>query len=357
MSASITSVTPTSQSETLHPSLDIVLSIRYREAFNIPISILGIVRSEDNRVLGHIFEVPSKNAHQLQIKAFHYLEQRNNQDSSLSRTFRLVLDQKALDHIETLRDKNKKGDVIIQLDINISWLTTQTEVGSYSTERLTLPDQQNKNNLKLIDAITLASQNPNTMQGHLRMLVEQQGNSFLTLSDGSFSIIHTIHGSDWINDFQPQLGIGKFLVMEIPEIISVNEPKNKLEERLHSASQNLLKIQISVRKGEWEEVAEDCRAVYENLRSKDFREEFDLFVRKLLRDANGISDKGIGDFMQMIEGQNGFIHEFHHVIDKEGNPKRISVHKEDAYALYISLVGLVNMLTSKYYRLKKLESK
>lgn len=355
MSAEITSILPTLQSETLHPSLDIVISIRYRESSNIPISILGIVRSEDNRVLGHIFEVPSKNAHQLHLKAFHYSEQRNNQDSILSKTFRLVLDQKALDHLETLRDKNKKGDVLIQLDLNISWLTSQVEVGGYSTEQLSIPEQ-GKNTVKLVDFIKLDSQNYNPHQGHLRMLIEQQSNSLLTLSDGTFTIKHTIHGSDWINDFSPQLGIGKFLVMEIPEILNVNEPKDDLEKRLHTATQRLKDIGELLRKGEWDDVAEDCRGIYEDLR-KNFESEFESAVKNLLRDTNGISDKGISAFNELIKNIGIYSHEFHHVRDQEGKVKQITTHKEDAYALYVSLVGLINMLTMKYHRLKELNNK
>lgn len=48
-----------------------------------------------------------------------------------------------------------------------------------------------------------------------------------------------------------------------------NNPRNmtlEIEQRLHSASQNILKIRESLRKGNWKEVVEDCLAVHEDLK-------------------------------------------------------------------------------------------
>lgn len=357
MPVSITSVTPTPESESLHPSIDITLNIQYREKFLAPLSIKGIISGEDNRTLGNIFEVSLKNGNSFSIQALHYTQQSNIRDLSITKVFRLTLDQKALDHIEHLREKNKKGDVIIRLDLSMLVLEGRAEIGGYAIERLQIPIlNQQGNTVRQADLLRIDGSNPDLHNTHTRMMIPSQDLSYLNLREETMTLTNIIKGSDWVNDFQPQLGIGKFLIMEIPEVININEPKDEIEERLHSASKHLLEISELVKKGEWEEVAEDCRAVYEDLR-KNFKEKFDSLVQKLLRDDNGISDKGIADFMKMIDGHNGFIHEFHHTRGEDGKVKKIVVHKEDAYALYITLIGLVNILTTKYHRLKKFDSK
>jgi hypothetical protein len=341
--------------ETIHPSVDIVFEISYRDTFDYPISVKTIISSEDKRILGHGFEVPSKTAYQIPLKAFNYSQQTNRQNLHVQKTFRLTLDQKALDHIENLREKNRKHDVVLQLDLTVSYLEGRLEIGSYGTHSINVPDQHQQQ--RQIDLIKLEFTNPNTSQTHLRMLIPSQGDySYLALRDEPLTISHTIKGSDWINDFQPQLGIGKFLVMEIPEVLSVSDSKDELGKRLHSATQRLKEIGELLRKGEWDDVAEDCRGIYEDL-TKNYLPQFESSIKDLLRDTNGISDKGLNAFNEMIKNLGTYSHEFHHYRDEEGKAKQVTVNKEDAYALYVSLVGLVNMLTVKLHRQEQIESK
>lgn len=348
-------VTITPSTETVHPSIDIMLSIQYREDTTIPLQIHGIVMSEEKRVLGHFSEVPSKNTNNFPIRAFHYSQQRNPRDLQLIKTFRLTLDSKTLDYVENLRQKNKKGDVMIFLDLNILYLEGKVEIGGYSTEPANMAGL---NGRKIdVELIKLDSQRPNLSNTHLRMMVPSSGEySYLNFREEPTTLSYIIKGSDWINDFQPQLGIGKFLVMEIPEIITLVEPKDEFEKRLQTATERLREIGELLRKGEWDDVAEDCRGIYEDLK-KNFKPQFESSVEDLLRDGNNISNDGITAFKEIIKNLHDFSHEFHHYRDKDGKAKQVSVHKEDAYALYVTLVGLINMLTVKYHRLRKLNAR
>lgn len=350
MSTSITSISPSK--ETIHPSLDIVVDIPYTESTNFPISIKGMIRGEDSLVLGTVYEIPNKTSSQIRFRASHYSERYSPNNIMLKKFFRLELDQKSLDHIENLRNKNPKGDVIIHFEISILNIEGKLQIGGYDVEEISIQTPQGA---KKINVIKLNPQSPSYAQPHLHMMIQAQSEGYLNFNESAFTMNYTIHGSDWINDFQPQLGIGKFLVMEIPEIITTSEQKDEFTKRLHSATQRLKEIGDLLRKGEWDDVAEDCRGVYEDLRKK-FDDEFESSVKELLKDVNGISDKGLSAFNDMIKNIGLYSHEFHHYRDEKGNVKQVSVHKEDAYALYISLVGLLNMLTVKHHRLSKLNN-
>lgn len=109
-----------------------------------------------------------------------------------------------------------------------------------------------------------------------------------------------------------------------------------------------------LRQGEWDEVAEECRGVYEDLtKGIQDREAFKQTVESGLKESNHISDTGLAAFQSLIKDLGTFSHEFHHYRDSQGNVTEAVAHKEDAYALYITLVGIVSLLVRKHVKLTR----
>jgi uncharacterized protein YeeX (DUF496 family) len=88
----------------------------------------------------------------------------------------------------------------------------------------------------------------------------------------SIKATYTIPSSTWINDFQEQLGLGKFLVVEIPRFAldinilnntSLTSDQREFKDRLVRASELLDNIEKYIREGEWGDAVKACRDAIE----------------------------------------------------------------------------------------------
>jgi hypothetical protein len=72
------------------------------------------------------------------------------------------------------------------------------------------------------------------------------------------------------NEYQAPLGIGKFLIAEIPQpelkyidYQTANTDEKRFKERLDEAYKILPKIESDLKKGEWADVVKQCRELLE----------------------------------------------------------------------------------------------
>jgi hypothetical protein len=186
-------------------------------------------------------------------------------------TLTATVDENVIDFIEKIREKNPKKDVIFTMKINVSYFKIHIRAGEYNVGLV--PNAGNTKFVILADSRTKEQNNTN-----LKMLVSesQQGNN-LTFSSlvETVTIVKTIASSDWVNDFQVPLGVGKFLLVEIiqpgtrtdgVERNNLDAGEKRLAQRLLEAQNKLQSIEELLRVGEWGKVVKDSVELFEILK-------------------------------------------------------------------------------------------
>jgi len=333
--------------ESINPELVFEIGIFTQRGYEIPIEITGCLFSDENKKLANIhgFFYDSNKVFGLSAQ-----EQRNEGEERLIIKLIAPLNHKVLDYIETLRTTNPKGDVILNLDISIKTLTSKTKL-SY---------------LSLMEDVKLPYQLPEPYSGAKPVLYQYQGrggfsssysNMWILSGDNGSTFIEmrnnnsknkvTIHSSDWIHDYCPVFQIGRFSVFEylMPDY---TEGSGSVEERLNESINAIGKMEENLIKGEWNQVIEDSRAVWELLRNQ--KEIKDLLER------DGYTDQASTALNESIKQLFNYSSKFHHREDqgKKIMPE-IKASKEDAYLMYSMSMNIVNLISKKMQRLSPKE--
>ena len=137
------------------------------------------------------------------------------------------------------------------------------------------------------------------------------------------------------------MGLGSFVVVEIPaaEVLG-----GDLGERMAKAFAAAQKARQSLRAGEWEDVCQDLRQVWELLRDEQF-------MRDILK-KDGYHDDASSS---LCSGLNGFFQlasKFDHALarDKATVLPELKAKKEDAYLAYASAMSVLNLIARKVQR-------
>ncbi len=96
----------------INPELLFEIEFFMEREHEIPIEISGSVYSDENKKIANVHELIFSNSMKLSAEF-----QRNYGEEKLTLKLIAPLNHKVLDYIETLREKNKKGDVILTLDL------------------------------------------------------------------------------------------------------------------------------------------------------------------------------------------------------------------------------------------------
>lgn len=291
-------------SEGIDPCLRIRFELIYRKEF-LPVQISGRVLTNDHKVVGYFneYQIESSTYNEINIAS---IKNSSTQNFTYHGTLHSVLSRKAIDHIEEVREKQ------IQKDVNFTFhfIVKFIEVGD-----------PNNNPLP-------------SVRIQINDIREQ----------------HNIKQSDWVQNFAPLLGIGKFLLLElqIPENKNVNEFWKTMYAKL---SDNVQAMEISIRSGDWYKTMTIARRYFESIKFGDknkagtikFREEFDSLM---FQDDHG--KEGVQKLYDAIWNLFEFFSKYIHETDKEGNHQALPIAtKEDAYFAYTLAVGLLNLIGKK----------
>ncbi|MBI4337853.1 MAG: hypothetical protein HY683_08525 [Chloroflexi bacterium] len=149
----------------------------------------------------------------------------------------------------------------------------------------------------------------------------------------------TIASSDWVHDFAPTLGIGRFLVAELP-VFEKSPPAGQLGQRLTKAVEAMREMREKLQDGEWDEVVEKARPVVELLKHNDFR---DFLAEKLVYPQDAVDE-----LWKSLDALFQFTSKFHHPTTKQGAVRQtLTATKEDAYLVYSLSLGLANLIGRK----------
>jgi hypothetical protein len=224
--------------------------------------------------------------------------------------FYFTLTEKALEFIEDCRSKHKKNNVELKLKLYIKVFTTTISLGN------------------------MVGTQPSAVLYSLKT----DSDTLLEMEVREAITAFNIPQSTWVQDFLPLFGRGKYLLLEIPQITSVNG-KDVLIDRINGAIESLRSIEKELLAGEWNQVMKESRELIELLNNNSFK---DYLIE------TGYTDEAAGHFTNGIKELFSFSSKFIHKIgtDKQLN-KKIEASKEDAYMVYSLCANGVNLIARK----------
>ncbi len=245
--------------------------------------------------------------------------------------FILPLNKELLDYIDNIRQKNSRKNVILNVKINLIFLNFG----------LLLYRNADKNVKDILP-----------VNNHDLMMLICNSDSCFEQNSIEENLQLTIKSSDWVQEFAPVLGLGNFLVMELP-IINQEEVKissdtfSDLCKKINDASGKLNNIKSLLIKGEWNRVVEDSRQIWESLQKSG-----DTIIPQLISTTTGIDKDKSKQIKEAIDRIYGYASDLHHSVDSDNNIKLVYTgDKSDAYMMYTLLVSFVNLIS---YKLKSL---
>jgi hypothetical protein len=331
----------------LEPAIQFPLQLTYNNR-EVPIAVSGLLLAEDNKILVPLSEIEKTGTSSKDIGSIgaegtgkdQYILRESTHDMTLIAT----LSQKAIDYIDSLRDKNAKGDVNLKLFLRVRILKSNTVIAplhSRAPAEVGPPLRERLEDLGKEALITYGYKRDYAPEaGNLWVISGSNEPVFLNITDMVQEVPVTIYESNWIHDFAPQLGLGRFVLAElaIPAPISI---KGKHSKRVDKAFEALQRMEKEIREGEWTEAIEKSRPVAELLREEDL-------VKSLLT-KHGYHEDAANSLIATIKGLFEYGSKFLHKVAKDGTtiPPEIKAEKEDAYLTYTVSTALVNLLTQK----------
>ncbi len=294
----------------INHTLNIMGTIEFGHKFEAPICLSGKLKTNDGKIISLLDEFHLKKENNIKVyfvsdeeKAKHYNE---NKRGTYEFQLKTELSQKAIDYIEDQRLKDPDKSVKFAID----FITKFIEIKGVDYKL---------NNIEI-----------NYKMGSCEFKIEQ---------------------NDWINNFSPKLGLGKFIILEL------NIPNNNVPEYWKQLYESLfyktVEMENCIKIGDWQKTMFLSRQFFEDIKFGDnkpghrtFKDEFTI----LMSDENH-TEEGIQNLYDSIYKLFGFASKYVHTKDREGNIMNLpNSCKEDAYLVYCISMGLLNLIGSKLSR-------
>ena len=322
---------------------------RIRENLNydtIVLSITGLAYSEDDKIIGTLLMMPKSGRNVIRVRRLYGQEDRRSFSEEYD--MMLALDRQVLDHIEEVRLRNRKRDVVLKFDFFLTWFKHNMLIGAFGTTQA---------GSTATHVLEVMNHRPGGTMTNTDAIIATNEQELMDFSVGKHdNVQYTISASDWINDYQEAFGIGKFMIIESPKISSeivtgsnLSDDEKQFQDRLVRAYQLLPAIELSLRKGDWDVVVMDCRSVLEL-----FEKDVTQFIKKLVAGTTGITEDKAGDLTQSIDKLYAYTSDLHHPVDGGKVKDAYTGGREDAYLAYSLVTSVVNLLGMKF---KKIISK
>jgi len=325
----------------VEPQLVLQLRLQYEHAKRIPTDVTAVVRTEDNKFLGVARMLASVEGPAMPLGA---AEDSAHGDTSRSVRLVLPLTQKHLDYLEDLREKRPKGDVVLDCAIDVrcltskvvnAWLEVDEVKGSPSAKAPVVFNREHGDRNPFVSRFS-----------NMWVLSGDKGRMFMEVESIQQRQLVTIASSDWVHDYLGAWNRTRYVVIELPQpSLLTAAPTPTLQERVNAAIAAAKKATEKMDDGEWSEVVEELRPVWELLRNQTEIEAL------LARD--GFTPEATAALMTSISQQFDLASKFLHSTDRSGrrvNPE-IVARKEDATLCYSFAMSVLNMVTRKSARL------
>lgn len=208
----------------IHPSIYFEVELDYQKFHQAVFGVEGNLMTEDDVILGHMHEV--------------YLEKSSKEPQGLSargtmmdnQLFRqekygvslvVELDEKSINEIDRTRIKNRKQDVELKLELFWKVIECNAEVAHYfhfkPPQAQKIPIRTSSGTDKEGELIVWAYDHEFRSEYSNGWIISgSNGPTFLNIRTYREECQYCIPSSDWIHDFAPRLGLGRFLILEIP---------------------------------------------------------------------------------------------------------------------------------------------
>ena len=332
--------------DSLNPGIEFTLEYFIHDRSKMPIYITGFLRSADNKtIISFINEYNFPQAvKNFELQAIND-SSHDQQPNSYSIKVFAFLNNKALNYIQEQRELNNKGDVILNLEINMRAIYTKTHIS-----RMSLENEQSSGLKSSLLKVMYQNDGKDfrpTNRTDMWILSGDNGRTFLEIRDENTILPVTIPSSDWINDYCPLFGIGKFFTVEFP-VFNKIEFSNISKEILDKLIDSLKKMEDNFISGDWNRVIELSRPFTELLKEeKQNQNIFDLLIK------DGYTKDSVSDLNECFKNLFNFSSKFIHATDrskeKNINPE-INASKEDAYMVYTISMAFLNLISKKLQR-------
>lgn len=307
---------PSPATDSADPTIRFTVTFEFQFRYSVPLWISGIVRTAAGKAVGDLVRIPvAENAWHDGLLA-RGTQNENPQKRKVVMDCRLTA--RALQAILEERDAEPKKNVVLKVDLAIEYFYPRfgmSNVGAPST--------------------------PNVVTGDQTTWGPGLG-EFKTVPDSGTI---TIYSSQWASDFAPAFGIGRFLILEVPDV-NHTRGSGPLEERVQEAAASLERMRTDIAKGDWTQCAVDARPVVELLNKKDL-------LRPLL-ETNGIQPATADALLAGLTGVLEYAHAFHHRVSKDLKTvvPAVNAESEDAFLAFATSAALLNLIARK---LRKVE--
>lgn len=297
------------ETDSINPALSINLTIESNYLAESPISIAGTIRI-DNKIIAYISELRfyTDGFSQLVVLADSQRIDHNNANrtNKVQTNLTALLSPIAIDWIEKSREKDREKSVHLNFEFVVNYIEMTAKPDNWFGDR----------------------------------------SSFLRIRKSKCSNQLEISQSNWINRFYNHLGIGKFLIVELPNY-SIVATNNLWENLMSSLFKNLNNMENAIKSHNWQEVMTYSRKFFEDMKigdnkpgSKKYKEDLDNKLKQLHH-----SDEGIKNLHDAIRQLFEFSSKFLHTKNKKGDPQVEPIaQKEDAYLVYTLSIALYNQL-------------
>jgi hypothetical protein len=332
----------------VEPALQFNFEARY-DGFEALLSVEGVLLAADEKVLAPILTaIPgTRESSQLvgSIAARGSIkDNRIREGKGHLLSLWAPISQRALDYIEELRSKDPRREAKMKLRLTLRVVTSAAEVCHLNEIG---PAGHPFESLRS-EGLSLVTYkyNPNysSERGNLWVISGRDSPVFLEFREFYQEIPVTIPSSNWMLDFAPYLGLGRFMVVELslPRLEDIpKDAPSDFAERLSEAINALSEMEEKIKEGDWNEVGEKARPVIELLRDKDT-------ICSILT-KYGYPSEVAELFFKVLKKFFEYASKFHHKVDRDGRRllPEIKAEKEDAYSIYYFSVGLVNVIVQK----------
>ncbi len=337
------------------PAISVEVSQEF-EANALGIVIEGSVIAADGRIIGALLPAlePSTNdggtTHPLAVfKPSSHQAGVRMPSRSIQKAFYFLIEKPLLEHIENLRLRDPKKDAHFSFSFTADYSLLSVSTGTY---QLGGPDAEGK------QPVLATSRNyGDTGNLNARILVNYP-DELLRHQQLRAGASWVIKASDWIHDFAPVLGLGQFLIVEIPQspmgaVDSSSQTPEMTEflERLTKAHSVLGQMAKDLQLGEWGNVVEKSRSFWELFTQDSKQLKIQSFIRQLVGKTTGLDEDKSGNLVQGIGRFYGYASDLHHLVNDAGVKSVFTGGKEDAYLVYTMAASVLNVISTKAQRL------
>jgi hypothetical protein len=297
------------------------IELSFVQGAELPISATGWLKAPHNVLLCPLIQVPVDQDADAPLRGS---DGYASNAEKMTRQVWLIaaLGRAELEHLADLRGKDAKGDVHLTLQIGVRCLRSSATI-----THVAAPPGRGM----------MAHQRPKFQETH-PMLGEGSG-GFVHATTQRIDLQHRIPSGDWVHEYAPKFGLGKYLVVELPHPeAGASGPLEERVERCRKAADVALE---KLRQGEWENVCEELRPVWELIRNLPD-------VQALLTN-DGYTADAAKAFNDTIKGLFELSSKFMHAVDKSGKNlvPEVRASKEDAYFQYLTAMAAINLITRK----------